>query len=84
MEVSIETPVPTKLWCDNQTIFHIASNRVSHEWTEHIAIDCHFVRDKIQFSLISTGYVKTGEQFDDIFTKALSGGRVCFYVTSCV
>ena len=32
--------------------------------------------EKTQLGLISTGYVKTGEQLGDIFTKALSGDRV--------
>ena len=61
MEVGIETPVPAKLWCDNQAARPIAFNLVFYERTKHIEIDCHFVREKIQFSLISTGYVKIGE-----------------------
>ena len=73
MEVGTETPVLVKLWCDNKATRHIVFNLVFHEHTKHIEIDCHFVREKIQLGLISTGYVKTGEQLGDIFTKALNG-----------
>ena len=76
MEVGIVTLVPTKLWSDNQTAMRMASYSVFHEWTKHIEIDCHFVREKIQLGLISIGYVKIGEQLGDIFTKPLSGDRV--------
>ena len=78
MEVGIKTPIPIKLWCDNQVVLHIASKMVFHERTKHIEVDCQFVHEKIQLGLISTRYVKTGEQFGDIFTKAINGDRVSY------
>ena len=83
MEVDIKTPIPTKLWCDNQTALNIAYNPVFHEQTNHIEIDCHFGHEKIQPDLIFTRHVKTEKQLSNIFTKALVGTELVIYVTNC-
>ncbi|XP_057529852.1 uncharacterized mitochondrial protein AtMg00810-like [Amaranthus tricolor] len=71
-EFTIPTVIPVPLKCDNQAAIYIAKNPVYHERTKHIALDCHFVREKLQDGLISLSYIPTKQQLADIFTKSLS------------
>ncbi|CAL2253642.1 unnamed protein product [Prunus armeniaca] len=75
-DLGVKQDKPIPLHCDNQAALHIAANPVFHECMKHIEIDCHIVREKLLYGMISTFYVPSHLQLADIFTKAL--GRELF------
>lgn len=70
-ELGVSSLQPVTLHCDNKSAIHIATNPVLHDRTKHIAIDCHFTREKVMEGLIQLTYLPTQLQLADVLTKIL-------------
>ena len=66
---------PTPLHGDNTSTIQIAANLVYHEWTKHIEVDCHYIREVFTQGVITLPHLTTNLQIVDVFTKALTCQR---------
>jgi hypothetical protein len=64
--------------CDNTSAINISKNPVQHSRTMHIDIRHHFLRDLVDFEVVSLSFIPTENQLADILTKPLDGSRFEF------
>jgi hypothetical protein len=43
-DLNIKVEEPMKIFGDNQSVRHVATNLVFYEHTKHVEIDCHFTK----------------------------------------
>ena len=59
----------SQLFCDNKSANMLASHSVLHEWSKHIKVDIHFIREKVRSGIIIPSFVPSSVQIADVFTK---------------
>ena len=48
-----------RLYCDNKLTINIAYYLVQHDRTQHVEVDRHFIKEKLESGLICTPFVRT-------------------------
>lgn len=64
-ELGVSLTKPPVIYCDNIGATYVCANPVFHSRMKHIAIDFHFVRDKVSKGLLHVSHVATNNQLAD-------------------
>jgi hypothetical protein len=70
---------PTIIHCDNQSCIKLSENPLFHDWSKHIVIRYHFIKDWVQRGAIQLQYIPINKQIADILTKALPRGKHVYF-----
>lgn len=76
-ELGLVLKSTVKVLCDNVSATYHTVNPVLHDRSKHIAVDYHFVRERVSHGDLVVRYVSTKLQLD-IFTKGLPSQQLLF------
>ena len=62
---------PTEIYADNTSSIAFAKNLVCHDLSKHIDTRYHYMRECIASNYVQLKYMKSQDQFIDIFSKPL-------------
>lgn len=66
------------VYCDNLGAAQLCSNPIFHSRMKHVAIDFHFIRQRVQSGALRVSHVSSQDQLADALTKPLSRQRLLF------
>ena len=70
-DLKIKWTTPMRLYCDNNSVISIVHSPVQHDKTKHVEVDKHFIKEKLDSSLICNPYISSSDQLADELTKGL-------------
>lgn len=70
-EFGLDIQLPIIIYCDNLGATYLVSNPVYHSNTKHLAIDLHFVREKVEDKTFRIQHIPESQQRANILTKPL-------------
>ena len=59
------------IYCDNIGATQLSSNPVFHSRMKHVAIDFHFICQRVQSGMLRVSHVSSQDQLVDALTKSL-------------
>nr|GFB77801.1 hypothetical protein [Tanacetum cinerariifolium] len=68
------------MYFDSKAAIAISCNPVQHSHTKHIDVRYHFIKEKVEKSIVELFFVETEYQLADLFTKALPEDRFKYLV----
>eukprot|EP00253_Pinus_taeda_P013807 PITA_13807 len=71
-EFGIHFRQPIVIWCDDQSTLKFCSDPVQRQWTKHIEIHMHYIRDLVHDRVIDLQFCPLAEQTANIFTKTFT------------
>ena len=70
-ELTNNEETKVKLMVDNQSAIMLSKNPAHHNRTKHIDIHYHFIRECVEEKKIEIVFIRSEDQLENIFTKAL-------------
>ncbi|KAF2319149.1 hypothetical protein GH714_013585 [Hevea brasiliensis] len=68
-DLQIYPKQPPILYGDNLSALHLTVNPVLHSRSKHVALDYHYVRERVAQGVLITRYIPSAYQIADIFTS---------------